>query len=165
MSILKGWGSDETFEKMLNKAIEENPEADIIVKTHPDTMTGNRGGYYTGLKQHDNIYTQTTPINPISLIKYVDKVYVCSTQFGFEALMCGKEVHVFGMPFYAGWGLTIDDQKCERRTNTRTLEEMFYIAYIMYSYYVNPETKAPCEIEDAMDYLLKLRGEYICVGK
>lgn len=160
MSILKGWGSDETFEKMLNKAIEENPEADIIVKTHPDTMTGNRGGYYTGLKQHDNIYTQTTPINPISLIKYVDKVYVCSTQFGFEALMCGKEVHVFGMPFYAGWGLTIDDQKCERRTNTRTLEEMFYIAYIMYSYYVNPETKAPCEIEDAMDYLLKLRGEY-----
>lgn len=166
MSILKGWGSDETFEKMLNKAIEENPEADIIVKTHPDTMTGNRGGYYTGLKQHDNIYTQTTPINPISLIKYVDKVYVCSTQFGFEALMCGKEVHVFGMPFYAGWGLTIDDQKCERRTNTRTLEEMFYIAYIMYSYYVNPETKAPCEIEDAMDYLLKLRGEYFQkVGK
>ena len=160
MSILKGWGSDETFEKMLNKAIEENPDADIIVKTHPDTMTGNRGGYYTGLKQHDNIYTQTTPINPISLIKYVDKVYVCSTQFGFEALMCGKEVHVFGMPFYASWGLTIDDQKCERRTNTRTLEEMFYIAYIMYSYYVNPETKAPCEIEDAMDYLLKLRGEY-----
>lgn len=160
MSILKGWGSDETFEKMLNKAIEENPDADIIVKTHPDTMTGNRGGYYTGLKQHDNIYTQTTPINPISLIKYVDKVYVCSTQFGFEALMCGKEVHVFGMPFYAGWGLTIDDQKCERRTNTRTLEEMFYIAYIMYSYYVNPETKVQCEIEDAMDYLLKLRGEY-----
>ena len=160
MSILKGWGSDETFEKMLNKAIEENPDADIIVKTHPDTMTGNRGGYYTGLKQHDNIYTQTTPINPISLIKYVDKVYVCSTQFGFEALMCGKEVHVFGMPFYAGWGLTVDDQKCERRTNTRTLEEMFYIAYIMYSYYVNPETKVQCEIEDAMDYLLKLRGEY-----
>lgn len=160
MSILKGWGSDETFEKMLNKAIEENPDADIIVKTHPDTMTGNRGGYYTGLKQHDNIYTQTTPINPISLIKYVDKVYVCSTQFGFEALMCGKEVHVFGMPFYAGWGLTIDDQKCERRTNTRTLEEMFYIAYIMYSYYVNPETKVQCEIEEAMDYLLKLRGEY-----
>lgn len=160
MSILKGWGSDETFEKMLNKAIEENPEADIIVKTHPDTMTGNRGGYYTGLKQHDNIYTQTTPINPISLIKYVDKVYVCSTQFGFEALMCGKEVHVFGMPFYAGWGLTIDDQKCERRTNTRTLEEMFYIAYIMYSYYVNPETGKRCEIEEAMDYLLKLREEY-----
>jgi capsular polysaccharide export protein len=160
MSIAKGLGSDETFEQMLECAIKENPDADIIVKTHPDTMTGNRGGYYTGLKQHDNIYTQTEPINPISLIKYVDKVYVCSTQFGFEALMCGKEVHVFGMPFYAGWGLTKDRQTCERRTNKRSLEEIFYLAYIVYSFYVNPNTQKECEIEEAMDYLLNLREEY-----
>lgn len=159
-SIIKGGGSNETFQIMLQKAIEENPDADIIVKTHPDTMSGTRGGYYTGLKQHDNIYPMTEPINPISLIKYCDKVYVCTTQLGFEALMCGKEVHVFGIPFYAGWGLTIDEQKCERRTNTRTLEEMFYIAYIMYSHYVNPDKKCRCELEEAMDYLLRLREEY-----
>ena len=160
MSILKGRGSENIFRNMLQAAIDENPDADIIVKTHPDTMTGTKGGYYTGLVAHDNIYTQTDPINPISLIQYVDKVYVCTTQFGFEALMCGKEVHVFGMPFYAGWGLTKDRQVCERRTNKRTLEEMFYIAYIMYTYYVNPEKGCRCEIEEAMDYLLKLRDEY-----
>lgn len=159
MSILKGFGDDSTFEKMLQAAIEENPDADIIVKTHPDTIAG-QGGYYTKLKQEGNIYLQTTPINPISLIEYCDKVYVCTTQFGFEALMCGKEVHTFGMPFYAGWGLTIDSQKCERRTNKRTLEEVFYIAYIVYSYYVNPDKNCRCEIEEAMEYLLKLRGEY-----
>ena len=159
MSISKGLADDNTFKTMLNSAIKENPNADIIVKTHPDTIAGS-GGYYKGLKAHDNIYTQTEPINPISLIKYVDKVYVCSTQLGFEALMCGKEVHVFGMPFYAGWGLTIDRQKCDRRTNKRSLEEIFYIAYIMYSYYVNPEKQCRCEIEEAMDYLLKLREEY-----
>lgn len=160
MSISRGWGSEEAFRLMLEQARNENPDADIIVKTHPDTISGTRGGYYTGLAQHDNIYPMTEPINPISLIKYCDKVYVCTTQFGFEALMCGKEVHVFGMPFYAGWGLTHDRQKCERRTNTRTLEEVFYIAYIMYSYYVNPDKKCRCEIEEAMDYLLKLRDEY-----
>ncbi|MBO5948088.1 hypothetical protein J6Q66_04560 [bacterium] len=159
-SITKGGGSEEVFKNMLQKAIDENPDADIIVKTHPDTMSGNRGGYYTGLKQHDNIYPMTEPINPISLVKYCDKVYVCTTQLGFEALMCGKEVHVFGIPFYQGWGLTIDEQKCERRTNKRTLEEVFYIAYIMYSHYVNPNKKCRCEIEEAMDYLLKLRDEY-----
>ena len=159
MSIAKGLADNSTFEKMLECAIRENPDADIIVKTHPDTIAGDKG-YYTAIKQHDNIYTQTEPINPISLIKYCDKVYVCTTQFGFEALMCGKEVHVFGMPFYAGWGLTNDRQKCVRRTNTRTLEEVFYIAYIMYSYYVNPDKKCRCEIEEAMDYLLKLRDEY-----
>jgi len=160
MSISKGLANDDTFKKMLKTAIKENPDADIIVKTHPDTMTGRRGGYYTGLKPHDNIYTQTEPINPISLIKYVDKVYVCTTQFGFEALMCGKEVHTFGMPFYANWGLTTDLLKCERRNNTRSLEELFYISYILYNKYVNPETKQQCEIEEAMDYLLKLREEY-----
>lgn len=160
MSIAKGLADNSTFEQMLECAIRENPDADIIVKTHPDTIAGTKG-YYTAIKQHDNIYTQTEPINPISLIKYCDKVYVCTTQFGFEALMCGKEVHVFGMPFYAGWGLTHDRQKCERRTNTRTLEEVFYIAYIMYSYYVNPEKECRCEIEEAMDYLLKLRDEYL----
>ncbi|MBO6273446.1 glycosyltransferase [bacterium] len=162
MSILKGLADENTFKDMLQAAIDENPDADIIVKTHPDTIAG-AGGYFKGLEAHDNIYTQTEPINPISLIKYVDKVYVCTTQFGFEALMCGKEVHVFGMPFYAGWGLTHDRQKCERRTNTRTLEEVFYIAYIMYSYYVNPDKKCRCEIEEAMDYLLKLRDEYFNV--
>ena len=105
---------------MLEAAVKENPDADIIVKTHPDTKNGAKG-YYTELKSHDNIYLQTEPINPVSLIKYVDKVYVCSSQFGFEALMAGKEVHTFGMPFYAGWGLTVDAQNCEnqmRRTNS-----------------------------------------------
>jgi len=159
-SIIRGKGSVEVFRTMLEKAIEENPDADIIVKTHPETISGLKGGYYTDLRPHDNIYTMTEPINPISLIKYCDKVYVCTTQLGFEALMCGKEVRVFGMPFYAGWGLTRDEQVCERRTNTRTLEEIFYIAYIMYSWYVNPEKQCRCEIEEAMDYLLKLREEY-----
>lgn len=162
MSILKGMANDKTFEKMLDSAILENPDADIIVKTHPDIIAakGRKKGYYSGLKEHDNIYLMTDAINPISLIKYCDKVYVCSTQLGFESLMCGKETHVFGMPFYAGWGLTHDRQKCDRRTNTRSLEELFYIAYIMYSYYVNPRTNSRCEIEEAMDYLLNLRDEY-----
>ena len=163
-SIIKGGGSDELFETMLKRAIDENPDADIIVKTHPDTMSGNRGGYYTGLKQYDNVYPMTEPINPISLVKYCDKVYVCSTQLGFEALMCNKEVHTFGIPFYSGWGLTVDEQICERRTNKRTLEEVFYIAYIMYSHYINPEKKCKCEIEEAMDYLLKLREEYFSLN-
>ncbi len=159
MSITKGMANDESFKNMLESAIKDNPDADIIVKTHPDTMAG-KGGYYKGLRPHGNVYTMTSPINPISLIKYCDKVYVCTTQLGLEALVCGKETHVFGMPFYAGWGLTHDRQKCERRTNTRTLEELFYIAYIAYSRYVNPKTRSRCEIEEAMDYLLELREEY-----
>lgn len=162
-SISQGLANDETFARMLNDAIAENPGADIIIKKHPDSMaakTVRKMSYYSDIVAHDNIYTFTTPINPISLIKYVDKVYVCTTQLGFEALMCGKEVHTYGMPYYAGWGITHDAIQCSRRTNKRSLEEIFYIAYIIYSHYVNPEKKCRCEIEEAMDFLLKLRVEY-----
>ena len=162
-AIKKGWGSDQTFADMLEDAKRENPDADIIVKTHPDTMTGKRGGYYTDVKEEGNVFRMTAPVNPYSLMEIVDKVYVCSTQMGFEALMAGKEVHVYGMPFYAGWGLTIDKQKNSRRTNRRTLEEMFHIFYLLYTHWVDIETGKPCAIDKAIDNLMSLRDEYAAV--
>ena len=162
-SILKGGADDNTFKLMLDSAIKENPDCDILIKTHPDAIgkaSKKPVCYYQGVKEAENIFRITDFINPISMIEYVDKVYVCSSQFGFEALMCGKEVHTFGLPFYANWGLTTDNQKLPRRTRKRTLEEIFYITYIMFSVYVNPKTNQPCEIEEAIDYLLELREEY-----
>lgn len=162
-SILKGSADDNTFKIMLDTAIKENLDADILIKTHPDSMGKNTLKsicYYQHVTSYDNIYRITEPINPISLIEYADKVYVCTSQFGFEALMAQKEVHTFGMPFYAGWGLTIDNQKCQRRTRKRTLEELFYIAYIYFSLYINPDTNKVCEIEEAIDYLIDKREEY-----
>lgn len=162
MSISYGWANEDTFKNMLEVAIKENYNADII-KTHPDALVKNYERakcYYSSEDIKENVYLMAEEINPISLLEIVDKVYVCTSQLGFEALMMGKEVHVFGMPFYAGYGLTIDYQKCERRKNNRTLEEIFYITYINYSYYVNPEKEERCEIEDAIDYLIKLRRKY-----
>ena len=159
LSITKGLANDKTFDIMLQSAIKENPNSDIIVKIHPDSLNGFRNGYYQNIKEQENVYLFAKGINPISMINYCDKVYVCSSQLGFEALMCGKEVHTFGMPFYAGWGLTKDYIKCERRTNKRTLEEIFYIAYIMKTKYVNPEKKCPCEIEEEIDCIIKSRNE------
>ena len=163
MSISYGWANEDTFKNMLEVAIKENYNADIIIKTHPDALVKNSERakcYYSSEYIKENVYLMAEEINPISLLEIVDKVYVCTSQLGFEALMMGKEVHVFGMPFYAGYGLTIDYQKCERRKNNRTLEEIFYITYINYSYYVNPEKEERCEIEEAIDYLIKLRREY-----
>lgn len=160
-SIVKGGATEEMFIHMLQCAIEENPDADIIVKTHPDTLTqGKKGGYFSEIPALENVFAITFEINPISLIEYVEHVYVVSTQLGFEAVMCGKKVSVFGLPFYSGWGITDDRQICARRIRKRSVEEIFYIAYIMYSKYVNPKTGITCEIEEAIDYLLELREEY-----
>lgn len=158
-SILYGWANASTFKKMVDRAVEENPDADIIIKKHPVTMMS---GFQNACKGLDggNVYLIDYDINPICLIEYVDKVYVCTSQMGFEALMCGKEVHAFGMPFYAGWGLTIDDQICKRRIRKRTLEEVFYAAYIMYTKYVSIKNERICTIEEVIDEILALREEY-----
>lgn len=160
MAISRANANDNTFKRMLECAIKENPEADIIVKTHPDTILGAAKGYFTGVKRHDNVYPYTEAINPVSLIKYCDEIYVCSSQMGFEALMCGKKVHNFGISFYSNYGLTNDRQACPRRKVKRTLEEAFYIIYIMFSYYISPVTKQQCEIEEIIDYIIKKRKEY-----
>lgn len=155
-SISYGLASENTFSEMLETAIAENPDADIIIKTHPQINTG----HFADIEENENVYVVNYGVNPISMLEYVDKVYVCTSQMGFEALMCGKEVHVFGMPFYAGWGVTHDRLKCERRTRKRSVEEIFYFAYIEYSHYISYETNSECEIEQCIDELLQLRQEY-----
>jgi hypothetical protein len=44
--------------------------------------------------------------HPAALLERAKAVYVVTSQLGFEALLWGRPVHCFGMPFYAGWGLT-----------------------------------------------------------
>ena len=163
-SILLGCADESTFQRMLEAAVEENPEADILVKTHPHSKVDQsrrvKTGYYAHLAPRGNIIPVREPINAISLIRYVDKLYVATSQFGYEALLCGKEVHVFGYPFYAGWGLTRDRLCSPRRTKKRSLEELFYITNILYAGYVNPETRKACEMEEIIDYLLEMRARF-----
>lgn len=161
-SIRRGLADDSTFEKMLNAAIAENPDADILVKTHPDTMAGKKAakkGYYQDIVEKGNIYKVTIPVNPYSLMEMCDKVYVCSSQFGMEALMAGKEVHTFGMPFYAGWGLTIDAQHLDRRTNKRTLEELFYLFYCVYTHWIDPDKGEETTIDIIINKMIELRDD------
>lgn len=156
MSIPYGLATDGTFYDMYKAAVKENPDADIIIKTHTD----RRKGHFKNMEFADNVYYLDKGINPIALLEYVDVVYVCTSQMGFEACMCGKEVHVFGMPFYAGWGFTHDRQKCSRRTRKRSVEEVFYFAYILYSHYVSYKTNSICEIEQCIEEIIELRDEY-----
>ena len=159
-SIRLGMADETSFARMLEDAKRDNPGADILVKTHPDSMVGTRRGYYDSIREEGNVYRLSSPVNPYSLLEDVDKVYVCTTQLGFEALLAGKEVYVYGMPFYAGWGLTHDRLKCERRTNRRTLEEVFYLFYCQYTYWTNPASGTRVEIEEALDWLEGIRDEY-----
>jgi len=59
-------------------------------------------------------------------------------------------VWTFGLPFYAGWGLTTDTLACPRRTRRLSLDELVAGALILYPLYVHPENGLPCQVEDVV---------------
>ncbi len=181
MAVKYGQASEEDFNKMLYAACEENPQAEIWVKTHPDVLAGKKKGYLTklsySLRNSRNIRLITDDCNPISLLQQVERVYCVTSQMGFEALLCDKKVVTFGLPWYAGWGITDDRHKNviklqkEQRRLFRSLTELFACAYLQYSRYINPRTYQLGSIFDVIDYLAEgkiqnnaLRGEIYCVG-
>ena len=92
---------------MLLSALNDYPKHKIIIKIHPDVYTKRKRGYYDVelLEKNPRIRIISQNYHPIRLIREADAVYTVTSQVGFEALIWGKKVKCFGMPFYAGWGL------------------------------------------------------------
>lgn len=160
LSVACGLGRRDSFAEMLDAAHRENPSAEILVKTHPDVLSGKKRGYLGALEPRANQRLISAPCNPIRLLEQVEKVYVVTSQLGFEALMVDKPVTCFGAPFYSGWGLTDDRRPVARRGRERTLEQLFAAAYLLYTSYVDPDLGTPCEIERVIDHLALQRQEF-----
>ena len=126
--------------ELLDEVRRQHPDAYICYKPHPDLLSGARADkpLWPGIKEQvDHLVTSG---DIISWIEAVDEVHTLTSTVGFEALMRNKTVFTYGLPFYAGWGLTVDWLDCERRTATRTLEELVYAVLIEYPTYINPKT-------------------------
>lgn len=130
------------------------PEAFIIYKPHPDVLAGHRRGTISEgdvAALADRVETDSPMAQ---LIAMVDELHVNSSLAGFEALMRGKQVTVHGVPFYAGWGLTIDRGPVPpRRTARRTLDEVVAAALLLYPRYLDPVTGLPCPAEVVVERL------------
>ncbi len=155
-SVLMSGAPEDAFERMIEDAIACHGAPHIAIKLHPDTMAGKKGGYLKGLSEKHGVRLLDKPYNPWDLLAQVEEVYTISSLLGFEALMAGKTVHCYGMPFYAGWGATQDKLVCARRTAQRSVAEIFAAAYIQYARYVNPYTGEATDIEDIIGILSDL---------
>lgn len=176
MSVAKGGADAATFDAMLAAALAENPQATVYVKTHPEVTSGRKGGYLTGVQPDARTVVLRNAVNPMSLIAQMDKVYVVSSTMGFEALLANKPVVCFGVPWYAGWGVTDDRQPqhaamLRRAGRRRSVDELFAAGYMHYSRYLNPETRQRGNVLDVMDWLQRQRqvaqrfgGRMIVVG-
>jgi hypothetical protein len=158
MSVEAGLADETSFQNMLLNAINDYPEYEILIKRHPDAVSGGKSSYFNdsnvGFTKHLNrVYLIDYEVNPHSLFDIVDKVFCVTSGMGFEALIQGKEVHTYGMPFYAGWGVTIDQLESERRTAKRSINDIFHFSYIICSRYYDPINKKGGEIEQVINYL------------
>ena len=181
MSLRYGYGDEEGARQMVLQAIEDNPDAEIYVKIHPDVLAGKKASNIdvAFAKAHCRVIEEN--IHPVVLLEAFDKVYTQTSQMGFEALMLGKEVHIFGAPFYVGWdtpGLhwhlsdEIKGRILERRGVKRSVEELFAAAYILYAQYYNPIRKRPSDIIDTIEEIDRERTkrakpkryDYLCIG-
>ncbi|WP_079710621.1 capsular polysaccharide export protein, LipB/KpsS family [Paraliobacillus ryukyuensis] len=156
-SIKYGLNKKMTNNELVLHAFNENPDAEIFYKPHPDVLIDNREK-----KSDPTLVAHIANIveEPLSLndsLKTIDHVYTMTSLSGFEALIRGIKVTCFGMPFYAGWGLTDDRQTCERRTRQLTLEELFAGAYLLYPMYINPITGKEESAENIIDYLIDVK--------
>ncbi|MCV3445333.1 capsular polysaccharide biosynthesis protein [Campylobacter lari] len=156
-SLKFGLARDFSTQDIINDAIKENPNAKIYIKIHPDVLSGKKQSDFNAQDLPSKCVVIKENYNPIELLSYFKKVYTKTSGMGFEALMLGSECVCYGMPFYAGWGLTQDKQVCKRRLKKRSLEEVFYAAYILYSEYFNPYLNQKSDIFDTIHTLTKYK--------
>lgn len=135
---------------MIQDAINENKDAKIYIKIHPDVLSGKRKSDFDLNLLPENCELISKNYNPIALLKYFSKVYTKTSTMGFEALILGCQCVCYGLPFYAGWGLTIDKLVCQRRKAKRTLEEVFAASYLLYPRYFNPYLNQKSDIFDTI---------------
>lgn len=136
------YGSPElkTNAALVRKVREHEPDAYIIHKIHPDIAACVRHGDLSEEELRKSCDEVVAHGNVLDWLGLCDEVHTMTSTAGFEALVRGVPVTTYGIPFYAGWGLTIDRIACPRRTRQLALDDLVYGAMIAYPRYVNPET-------------------------
>jgi capsular polysaccharide export protein len=155
-SIAGGLANTGTFLAMLDAARRDEGGAEIVVRRHPAVAAGlKRGCLPHAVVAGLQVLDQDCRIADV--LDRVDAVYTVSSLTGFEALLRGLDVRCFGLPFYAGWGVTRDQLTCPRRTKIHTVKSLFAACYLLYARYVDPLTGHAATAEETIERLVALR--------
>lgn len=152
-SVTASGGTKAKFREMLAFAQIEHPGARILIKTHPESSLGHRPGHFG--PEHEDARTRLfdAPVSPWKLFEGAVAVYAFSSQLGFEAILAGHNPRIFGQPFYAGWGLTQDENPVARRERKLTRAQLVAGAMILAPKWYDPYRDQLCELEQAIDTL------------
>lgn len=150
-SLLFGCNQIMNNVDLIRLVAQENPDAQIIYKAHPDILAGKRNEISNPQDVADVAEIFETSLTLKDALYEVDRVYTLTSLAGFEALIHGVPVTTIGAPFYSGWGLTDDRQITARRTRKLSLEELFAGAYLLYPKYYDPELRRQSNLLDVIE--------------
>jgi capsular polysaccharide export protein len=139
-SIMFGSPEVKSNLELLQRVRTSEPDAFIIFKAHPDLVAAARHGKILTRDIEAVADIVVTEGNVLDWLDQCDEVHTMTSTVGFEALIRNVPVVTYGLPFYAGWGLTKDHLTCERRNRKLTLEELVCGALMKYPRYLNPDT-------------------------
>jgi len=159
LSVTGGLADQTSFATMLGAALAENPDHEVLVKIHPDVLTHRkRGNFAPKDLEHPRIRLIADGSHPVRLLRHAACVYAVTSLIGFEALLWGRPVRCFGMPFYAGWGLTGDHLSAPAWRGAAKLEDLVHAAFVAQARYANPADGTSWQVEQAMAYMARQRA-------
>ena len=151
------YGADRFYSgnDLVRIAALENPGSRILYRPHPEAIA-RRKKHYSNPKDVENLCEIIGPRWSLKeTIEVSDRVYTVTSFAGFEAVLMGKDVDLFGLPFYGGWGFTNDRHKIDvtlKRKRKLTPDQVLSVAIGRYSRYFNPVTMERISPIDAANF-------------
>lgn len=160
-SIRHGCRGVRTNLQLLQAARAARPDSLIVYKPHPDVMANNRIGevHRQQALQYANVIETRASI--VSCIDAVQEIHTMTSLSGFDALLRGKSVTTYGMPFYAGWGLTTDLSPQPRRERLLSLEELIAGSLLLYPTYFDLTLNGFTSCEGTLRALIARRDQHL----
>ena len=152
-SIRLGCVDVRTNLDLLRAVRAARPDAFIVWKPHPDVVSKNRKGDVPQAEAEKLADAVVVDAPLPACLALAHEVHTMTSLVGFEGLMRGLEVTAYGLPFYAGWGLTHDRHSHARRTRRLSLDQLVAGALIRYPLYLHPvrgELTTPEEVVAAL---------------
>lgn len=156
-AIAAGGAGPDDFAKMLAAAKLEHPGKRIVIRRHPRAVYG----HFTQSDVTDGVAFERVGVSAADSLGGAAAVYAVTSSMGFEALIHGHRPRIFGIPFYAGWGLTSDEMDSPDREVRHDLESLAHRVLVDYALWFDPYDGRVCGPERALRGLAaRVRGAH-----
>ena len=144
----------ERFLVMLAAARREHSGRPILLRSHPETIQGLRPGHLNAADLRPGDILCDGEISPWRLLENAHAVYAVSSQLGYEAILAGHKPRLFGQPFYAGWGLSQDEESLPHgRRGPASVGTLFAASHLLAPVWYDPCHGHLTDFDGAVDQL------------